>query len=79
MRKLPEEFEDDIPLGHAIFLVTSGVDGAEMIPEMMSFQVDGKLFDAEKLAPDLFDEELLSSLDNLRELLRARAEEERQS
>jgi len=50
-----------------------------MIPEMMSFQIDGKMYDASKIASDIFDEELLSALDNLRSILRAKAEEEQQS
>ncbi len=75
MKNLPAEFEDDIPLGHALFLVREGVRGAEMIPELMTFQIDGKLFDPEKLDSDLFDEELLSSLDHLRELLRVKVQE----
>ena len=74
-KQLPDEFEDDIPLGHALFLIREGVRGAEMIPELMTFQIDGKLFDPEKLDSDLFDEELLSSLDHLRELLRVKVQE----
>jgi len=46
-----------------------------MIPELMTFQIDGKLFDPDKIDADILDEELLSSLDNLRDLLRAKAEE----
>lgn len=75
MKNLPAEFEDDIPLGHALFLVREGMGGAEMIPELMTFQIDGKLFDPDKIDADILDEELLSSLDNLRDLLRAKAEE----
>jgi hypothetical protein len=80
VKNLPQaEFDEEIPLGHAIFLVSNGIRGAQMIPEMMSFQVDGKLYDASKIASDIFDEELLSALDNLRSILRAKAEEEQQS
>ncbi len=79
MKKLPEEFKDDIPLGYAIFLLSNGTNGAEMIHELSRFQVDGKLFDADKLDEDFFDEGLLSSLDYLRNLLRARTEEGQQS
>lgn len=76
MKNLPPDFEEDIPLGHAIFLVREGVGGAEIIPELTSYQVDGKLFDVDKLDSDLFEGELPSSLDHLREILRAKSEEE---
>ncbi|NLI97610.1 hypothetical protein GX441_03000 [bacterium] len=76
---LQGDFDEEIPLGHAIFLISTGIRGAQMIPEMMSFQVDGKIYDASKIASDIFDEELLSALDNLRSILRAKAEEEQQS
>jgi len=79
VKKLPREFEDDIPLGQAVFLLSETANGAEMIPELTVFQTDGRLFDVDKLDADFFDEELLSSLDHLRELLRAKTEEERQS
>lgn len=74
MRKLPPEFEDDIPLGHAIFLLKEKGKGAEIIPEMMSFQLDGKIYDVEKIAADFFDEELLGVLDRLRMFLRIKDE-----
>ncbi len=75
MKNLPPDFEDDIPLGHAIFMVGSGIYGAEIIPELMTFQVDGRLFDTKRLDADIFDDELLSSLDKLRDLLRSRSED----
>jgi hypothetical protein len=76
VKSLYPDFEDDIPLGHAIFLVREDVSGAEIIPELTSFQADGKLFDVAKLDSDLFEREMLSPLEHLREILRARLEEE---
>jgi len=73
--KPPRDFDDDIPLGHAVFLLKNKGCGAEIIPEMMSFQVDGKLYNVEKLAADFFDEELLGVLDRLRMFLRDKEEE----
>jgi hypothetical protein len=73
--KHPRDFEDDIPLGHAIFLLRERGKGAEIIPELMSFQIDGKLYNVEKLAADFFDEELLGVLDRLRMFLRDKEEE----
>ena len=75
MKKQPSEFEDDIPLGHAIFLLKEKGTGAEIITAMMSFQVDGKLYDVEKMAADFFDEELLGVLDRLRMFLSTKDEE----
>jgi hypothetical protein len=72
------DFDDDIPLGDAIFMVEEGGSGAVIIPELMSYQVDGKLFDVDRLSPDFMDEELISSLNDLRDLLRANTGGERQ-
>lgn len=76
MKRPLNDFEDDIPLGHAIFFLREGRRGAEIIHGLMSFQVDGKLYDVEKLDEDFLDEELLSSLDHLQELLRDKPDEE---
>jgi hypothetical protein len=70
------DFEDDIPLGHAIFLVREDVRGAVIIHELTSFQVDGKLYDVRKLDEDFLDDELLSSLDKLQRFLKDKPDEE---
>lgn len=67
--------DEDIPLGHAVFLIRSGGGGAEMIPDTATFQVSGQLFSAEDMDPDMIDEEMLSALDHLRFLLKSRTEE----
>ena len=76
VRNRPPDYEDEIPLGHAVFLLSTGRQGAEIIPELSSFQADGRLFKAEEIDASILDEELLSSLDHLRDILRAKAEEE---
>jgi hypothetical protein len=76
VKKPPSEFVDDIPLGHAIFVVHEGGPGAHMMPDLMTFQTEGKLYKSEDIDPDIFDEEMLSVLDHLRKILRAKAEEE---
>ncbi len=74
MRKLPSDF-DDIPLGHAIFLLGEYGKGAEVMPELTTFQVDGRIFDVNQLDAEFFDDDLIASLNHLRNLLKAKAEE----
>lgn len=77
MKKPRSEFVDDIPLGHAIFVVNESGPGAHMMPDLMTFQTEGKLYNPEDIDPDIFEEEMLSVLDHLRSILQSKAEEER--
>ncbi|MBD3287036.1 hypothetical protein GF359_10305 [candidate division WOR-3 bacterium] len=74
MRRPTSDYKDEIPLGHGVFLIKNRGSGAELIPEMMSFQVDGRLCDVEDLPADFFDEELLEVINRIKLFLRAKDE-----